>query len=946
MDHANLAETLVAADENERWALLSEHLQLVDAQLAWALKSRYDAVESHDPAGAAQVALTLALLPNKTGNVQVSAIAAWVQGMVSLDEGQLEAALEQLETAGAQFMSSGLPVQAAATNVSRLRALAMLGRFEDALSCGIQARDVFLAHNDILATGKIEQNLGNIHFMLDRYPKAEQHYRAARELYEMVDDQKQLAQIDNCLATTLTSQHRFREASMVYDKAYSRAEAAGLEVTLAEIEANQGSLALFRGDFDRALDYLERSRRRYAALGLPPRLAVADQELADAYLELNLTSEAAAIYKRVVPVLSSLGMQTEHARALAFHGRACLAIGHIEEARQLLAQAQASYEAAGNPVGKAMVRLIEAQIHYAEGRYLAAGEAAAGTENAFADVQAWGRLLMARWLQGEAERVRGNFHEAERLIKGVLQDAKQWAVLPLIHRCHTSLGLIAKALGDKLDAERAFEAAVFSIEEMRAPLPAEEFRIAFLADKLVPYTELVRLCLADGRASRVADALAYVERARSRALVDIMRGTLSVLSPPADEFESHLVQQLKDLREELNWYYSQINLPDSDAYSRGAEMVSSLYDAVRDRETRISEISLQLRQKKAGQATQAEPFDINLLKHDLGSETALVEYFSLDGQLLAFLMTDEVTEVVHLPASENEVEAALRQLHFQLGALRHRATSLASYLPELTGRARHHLCVLYDLLMRPIESRIGPRRLLVVPHRILHYVPFHALCDGSSYIVERREVCWAPSAAVLHRCLTRPQQPLRRGTLLGVADEHNPRARDEVLEIAPLFPEAKTLLDELATRVSLSQQASSTHVLHVASHGNFRVDNPQFSALKLADGWLTVRDVYQLGLSNCELVTLSACETGVSALLPGDEWLGLARGFFSAGAPSLLVSQWAVDDEATASLMVSFYSALLSGIRPGAALRYAQCQMLEKHPHPYYWAPFVLLGRW
>jgi CHAT domain-containing protein len=167
-----------------------------------------------------------------------------------------------------------------------------------------------------------------------------------------------------------------------------------------------------------------------------------------------------------------------------------------------------------------------------------------------------------------------------------------------------------------------------------------------------------------------------------------------------------------------------------------------------------------------------------------------------------------------------------------------------------------------------------------------------------------------------------------------------------VLGISSLFPEATTLLDAQADRAALYQHAGSTQVLHLASHGNFRVDNPLFSSLRLADGWLTVRDIYQLELRNCELVTLSACETGVNALMPGDEWIGLARGFFSADVPSLLVSQWAVDDQATASFMVSFYSCLLSGIRPAAALRNAQCQMLEKYSHPYFWAPFVLLGRW
>jgi CHAT domain-containing protein len=154
------------------------------------------------------------------------------------------------------------------------------------------------------------------------------------------------------------------------------------------------------------------------------------------------------------------------------------------------------------------------------------------------------------------------------------------------------------------------------------------------------------------------------------------------------------------------------------------------------------------------------------------------------------------------------------------------------------------------------------------------------------------------------------------------------------------------LLDEKASHASLCDHAPASHVLHLASHGSFRQDNPLFSSLQLADGWLTVRDVYRLDLACCELVTLSACETGVSAVAPGDEWIGLARGFFSAGSPSLLVSKWVVDDEATAALMIDFYSHLRDGAGPAAALRYAQRRLMNEKAHPYFWAPFTILGRW
>ena len=248
-------------------------------------------------------------------------------------------------------------------------------------------------------------------------------------------------------------------------------------------------------------------------------------------------------------------------------------------------------------------------------------------------------------------------------------------------------------------------------------------------------------------------------------------------------------------------------------------------------------------------------------------------------------------------------------------------------------------------MLRPVEGRLGARRLALVPHRALHYVPFHALFDGTGYVIERREVCYAPSASVLRHCFAHPLRPRRRVVLLGVPDAQTPRVRDEVAALSPLFPEAVALLDERATLAALRALAPTADVLHLACHGQFRPDNPLFSSVRLADGWLTVRDAYGLDL-NCSLVALSACETGMSIVAPGDELIGLARGFFSAGAPSLLVSLWTVDDEATATLMGSFYTRLRAGDGPAAALRYAQRQVLEHHSHPYFWSPFVLLGRW
>ena len=107
-----------------------------------------------------------------------------------------------------------------------------------------------------------------------------------------------------------------------------------------------------------------------------------------------------------------------------------------------------------------------------------------------------------------------------------------------------------------------------------------------------------------------------------------------------------------------------------------------------------------------------------------------------------------------------------------------------------------------------------------------------------------------------------------------------------------------------------------------------------------------MRDASELDLHKCEIVSLSACETGVNAVAPGNELIGLARGFFSAGAPSMLMSLWTVDDATTADLMMDFYAKLCEGAPAAKALRYAQLEVMKEHPHPFFWSPFVLFGRW
>ena len=945
MHHSELATRLVNSSDANREILLSENPVLADVELAYKLKDICLEGWSTHPAQALGAAASLQLLSEKQNHPEIKALTAWAAGLQALISGEMELAISELEHSERGFLNLGKMHTAAATRVSKLIALSMLGRYEEAIECGLHAREVFLTYNDFHAAGKIEHNIGNLHFRRDRYHDAEIFLSAARTRFAELHDQKQLATVNNSLAVTQASMHNFKSAEDIFEQALEQAESAGQPVTLAGIEGSIGLFALLQGRYDQALDFLERSRQRYTTFGLTIQSVLAEHDIADAYLELNLATEALAIYERVIPVFAEHGMRAEEARAQAYRGRALMLLGRTKEAQRSLDEAQRLYAAEENRVGAALVALTHAQLLYREEKFEAARLMAGQAEPALLISGSWQRLLLARWLRGEAERALGNLESARKLLEETARNAEEHRLPQIAERCFSSLGALALVEGDLKVAEEHFKQAIDLTEQLRAPIPGEEFRTAFFANRMSPYHELAKLCLVEGD-TRAVEALGFTERAKSRALADTLAGRITLATDAHDDFEAHLQTQVAKLREELNYLYNQMHRS-----VRGAVQVkdanSRLEHELLEREQKLLEITRQLQHRsgKGHAAQQEDLFSITQLQTALGPQRALVEYTTVDDKLVAFVVTSDDIKVVRDLGTESEVVAEIEKCRFQIDTLRYGSTQVRNHLPTLTQRTQKHLRSLYDRLLRTIELAIGERHLVIVPHRGLYYLPFQALHDGKSYLIERREVSFAPSATVLQQCLAQSEPQFDNALLLGVADERIPGVHQELKALDQIFGEIKRYSDEAATTEVLRSNVDGVDVIHLACHAQFRSDNPLFSALRLGDGWFTARDAYGLKL-NCGLVTLSACETGMNAVAPGDELMGLARGFFSAGSPTVLMSLWTIDDEATTELMVWFYSELARTKSPASALRAAQMKLLKEKPHPFFWSPFVLVGRW
>jgi CHAT domain-containing protein len=258
------------------------------------------------------------------------------------------------------------------------------------------------------------------------------------------------------------------------------------------------------------------------------------------------------------------------------------------------------------------------------------------------------------------------------------------------------------------------------------------------------------------------------------------------------------------------------------------------------------------------------------------------------------------------------------------------------------------------LLPDTLRDKTNSHTLIVSPHAQLHQLPFHALEWNGALLLEQFTLVYAPNLQALVE-LARGQKPKRRATnalVCGVEDFSNapalPHTRAEVTHIARAQTHATKLWQAAATReqfMALNQRGALARfeILHFATHAVIEPNAPHASHIALADGELNVLDITELWL-DARLVTLSACSSAMGQGGSGDEWLGLSRAFFYAGARAVVASLWNVDDASTAELMKLFYRNLNAGQRISEALRGAQLELKQKGFSAFHWAPFVAIG--
>jgi CHAT domain-containing protein/Tfp pilus assembly protein PilF len=897
-----------------------------------------------DPAQARQLAAICAEAAEEANAPVIVPRSMYLRAQTHAINGEFNPALELIQSALVGYEAIGERMEALRTNVGRIHVLNELGRHAEALDAGQIVLDALEGTAEPTPQAQMllalaHQNRGVCFETTGRYEDALKAYALAESYFTALKMTDRIGDVNNNRGIVLVHLGRVVEALEAFEAAARIWADDGLTLLQAQALSNIGEAHLVLGNYMRSLKAFEQARRLF-----DPLEAIADKHIllrktADAYLALNLYPEALAAYREVNALLKEAGMADHQARALWGMGATLVAQSQFDEASSALAEAAALFAAAGNTPMLCSVMLEQAALHDAQGEreqaFSMAKQALALVEGEAWPVQhLYASLRVADLLLPDTSAAEPYLLSAQGLA-----DALN---LPAVsYRVHSRLGHLRRLQGRDREAQMHLDSALAQIEQLRGHLAQEALRTSFLRDKTAAYEDLIELHLSRGDAESLRQAFSVAERAKSRTLVDLLTGV--IMPGGAVSVDPALAASLQSLQADLSATYNKF------LEAAGEDNLIELRNRAIRLEQEISQLRLHAVSDAAAPDQFAQPLSFEALQAQLPPDLMLVAYHIVGEEILAFLHSQGELRVVRDLTRVSTVQELLQRLNAQWDRFQAGADFAQRHMALLEQSAQRLLASLYTELIAPLEGWLKPRApLAIVPHGVLHHVPFHALFDGQNYLVDRCEVSYAPSATVLALCQQRSSPAPTRALITGVADVLIPAALAEVQSVARQLAdggiEAETLTKERATLEALSALAPGCDILHLACHGLFRVDNPMFSAVKLHDGWLTAADVMQLNLKDA-LVTLSACESGRGTVLRGDEVIGLPRAFLGAGAASVVVSLWLVQDKTTVTLMTHWYNQLNQGMGRAAALQAAQRALRERYPHPYYWAPFVLIGQ-
>lgn len=537
-----------------------------------------------------------------------------------------------------------------------------------------------------------------------------------------------------------------------------------------------------------------------------------------------------------------------------------------------------------------------------------------------------------------------DYPRAEENLKKALGIAEKLQHAQVIQRASSQMGDLFLQTQRPSEAIPYYKKAIDTIEATRSLLESEEFRTSFFEDKGQIYGGII---LANLAANNLEEAFNYNERARSRAFLDILGSKVQLArSGTLLEHERALQARISILRamiaERDADAAEEADAPEeADASRRGEELRRELEEARKAYTDFLSRVRKE--DKEQASLMNVEPLTLKEVQQLLEPGVTMLEYFVPRGRAMLWVVEKDRVNFVRLSLNRSELISkvtALREAIYQIGE------------KEKFKQASEEL---HRVLIEPALPHLRGKELLIIPHDVLHYLPFQALqSPQGKYLIQDYPIYYLSSASLMQftKEKRRAAKERERALVMGnptLGDEaYNLRfAEREAKEVARIYPKSSVYLKSEATKPRAISLSPKYDMLHFAVHAELNEQDPMSSALLLApegssDGKLKVGEIFSLDLKT-NMVVLSACETGLGKLSSGDELVGLTRAFIYAGTPSIVTTLWKVNDRASYELMREFYQHLKTTKR-SEALRQAQLKIMKEFPQPFFWAAYEING--
>jgi CHAT domain-containing protein/uncharacterized protein HemY len=773
--------------------------------------------------------------------------------------------------------------------------------------------------------------LGSLHDYQGNYQEALYYFEKALKLSEEIDHRFYAAWCLGVIGQVAQSLGNYRLALEYFQKSLQLREKLGERSGIAHTLNLIGNLQLNQGNYQLAREYHKKGLHQSEELKDTREIASSFRMIGESYKLEGNHEKALEYYEKSLTYAEATEDRTRIADALNDMAYVQNELGHVKVAMQTLQRSLT----------------ISQQVNYK-----------AGSTDA---------LRLSSSIQYDQH----NYPEALDLADKAVKIARSTGSRPDLWESLSHLGKAYAATNHPDKAIESLEEAISTIETLRIELAGgEEEQQRYFQNKVIPYNVIVDLL--GQQSGKEMQALAYAERAKARALLDVLQIGRATIAGAMTVEEIDRERSLKSKLISINQQIQQSKLDKTADPNKVKELTASLDSARLNMEqfrTTVYAAHPELKIQR-GEAEIISSEGIEQLLQDPAD--ALLEYVVTHEKILLFV----------LAKSKGEVQTQIYTINLKQRDLSSRIHNFRKLVADRNPGYRKDATYLYNLLIQPATDILHAKQnLIIVPDDVLWELPFQALISNNDrYLLEDYGVSYAPSLTVLSEMrklktkkanfinlfamgnpslgtkLTAQMKEIYRDAKL----DPLPQAEREVHEIAKLYGEDQSTIYVSANALEdrVKNEAAKYNLLHFATHGIINDASPLYSQILLAqsntqaeDGLLEAWEIMNLKL-NADLVVLSACETALGKVSKGEGMIGLTWALFVAGTPTTVVSQWKVDSASTTELMIHFHKNLQSMLTKSEggsvpdALRNAALNLLKKeeYRHPFYWAPFVVIG--